>query len=77
MDQNNKKMQSSPTVEIFDISEDEQAEDLGTNDLHRSTIALNMRFNDKIGEGPEAPKRNSFLNALMQETTAYGQILSP
>lgn len=56
---NDQLMHQSPQVQIFDIAEEEQADDIGTNDLHRSTIALNMRFNDKTVQG-----RNSFLNHL-------------
>ena len=52
-------MHQSPQIQIFDIAEEEQADDLGTSDLHRSTIALNMRFNDRAVQGC-----NSFLNAL-------------
>ena len=41
-------MQGSPPVEFYDIKEEEQLEmATTTNSNFRSTIALNMRFNDK------------------------------
>ena len=41
-------MHGSPPVEFYDIKEEEQLEmATTTNSNFRSTIALNMRFNDK------------------------------
>ena len=40
-------MLGSPPVEFYDIKEEEQVDLATTNSNFRSTIALNMRFNDK------------------------------
>ena len=58
---NDQLVHQSPEVQIFDIAEEEQADDMETNDLHRSTIALNMRFNDRTVQGIH---RSSILNVL-------------
>lgn len=41
----------SPPDNFFEITEDEMAEDRTDTDMYRSTIALNVHFNDR-SEGP-------------------------